>query len=174
MNKNIWVVVGVLVLIAVGWFLFGGNYVNGPAVVDDTENVEEMGEEEAPVSEVPVEDGADEVVAEDDEVSLDSPNVSFDGSAYSPNILTVEAGTTVVFENNSDRNMWPASAIHPTHTLYPGSSIAKCGTEDADSIFDACGAVNPGDSYSFTFDEVGEWKYHDHLRPSANGRIVVN
>jgi len=167
MKKNILIVVGVIVLVAAGWFLFQNNYANGPTIGDDTEEVV--------TNEVPVPGSdVDEMIVEDDEVQLGSPVVSFDGGAYSPSTLEIEVGTTVVFENNSEsREMWPASALHPTHTLYPGSSIAKCGTEEADSIFDACGVIAPGGFYSFTFGEVGEWKYHDHLSPSAFGTIVV-
>ena len=90
-------------------------------------------------------------------------------------MVELDARTVVVFKNDStSKNVWPASAIHPTHKVYPGSGIEKCGTEDADTIFDACKAIHPGESYSFTFDEVGEWKYHNHLQPSNSGTITVN
>ncbi len=80
---------------------------------------------------------------------------------FSPAVVEVSVGSIVTFVNDSSRDFWPASDLHPTHKSYPGSSIGKCGTEEADSIFDACGGIAPGGSYSFTFDEVGEWNYHD-------------
>src|SRR5688572_30991888 len=39
-------------------------------------------------------------------------------SGYEPRTLTIPAGTTVVFENKSTTDLWPASNIHPTHEIY--------------------------------------------------------
>lgn len=99
--------------------------------------------------------------------------VSYTDDGFIPRTLTIAKGGTVTFVNESSKETWPASAIHPTHTVYPDSDIKKCGTSEADVIFDACGGVAPGDSWSFTFDEIGEWKYHDHLHASDTGTIIV-
>jgi len=61
--------------------------------------------------------------------------------------------------------------MHPTHTVYPGSDVKKCGSDE--SIFDACKGLEQGESFSFTFNEIGSWGYHDHLRASTTGKIVV-
>lgn len=94
-------------------------------------------------------------------------------TGYEPNTITIEVGDTIVFENRSDTPRWPASNNHPTHTLYPGSDIAKCGTEEAGGIFDACRGLELGESYAFTFNEVGSWRFHDHLAPRLGGVITV-
>lgn len=86
---------------------------------------------------------------------------------YSPRELTIKKGDTVVWTNKSDRRIWPASASHPTHRVYP----AKGGC--IGSAFDACKGLNNGDSFRFTFNEAGTWKYHDHLHSSVTGAIVV-
>lgn len=99
--------------------------------------------------------------------------IRYTDSGYSPQELTVEVGDTVTFKNESSRETWPASATHPTHRAYPNSDIQKCGTAEAEFIFDACGAVRPGEEWSFTFGNAGEWWYHDHLRPSNFGMIRV-
>ncbi|MEK6824273.1 MAG: hypothetical protein AABY02_00300, partial [Nanoarchaeota archaeon] len=62
---------------------------------------------------------------------------------------------------------------HPSHKNYPGSDIAKCGTSEASTIFDACKGLAQGESYSFTFNEVGSWNYHDHLNPNLRGTVIV-
>ncbi|MBI2278626.1 MAG: hypothetical protein HYU81_01020 [Candidatus Brennerbacteria bacterium] len=92
---------------------------------------------------------------------------------FEPASVTTKQGGTVMWINESDRNAWPASAIHPVHTVYPGSSIQKCGGADEGLIFDACRSIAPGASWSFTFGEIGTWRYHDHLRPSLIGAVVV-
>ena len=85
--------------------------------------------------------------------------VTFTDNGFEPSTLTVKAGDTVEFENESGDDFWPASNVHPTHELYPG--------------FDAQKTILDGDSYEFTFDRVGRWGYHDHLNPDIQGTIVV-
>ena len=85
--------------------------------------------------------------------------MSMTDDGYSPVNVTIEQGTEVVFENNSDQARWPASNIHPTHEIYPE--------------FDPKEEIPAGSSWSFTFDKIGEWGYHDHLRPSITGTIFV-
>lgn len=99
--------------------------------------------------------------------------ITYDDNGFSPSTLTVKAGTKVTFKNNSSGDFWPASAMHPTHEKYPGSSITKCGTSAATTIFDACAGVAQGASWAFTFKEKGSWGYHDHLNASHYGKVVV-
>ncbi len=78
---------------------------------------------------------------------------------FHPERVAVEAGGDVTFVNESDVLLWPASNIHPTHQAYPG--------------FDALGPIEQGESWTFTFDRPGEWRYHNHLVPRQGGVIVV-
>ncbi len=93
--------------------------------------------------------------------------IQYNGSSFSPKLVTVKKGETVTFVNNGKNPMWVASAMHPTHTVYP----TKGGC--LGSTFDACRGYEPGSSWSFTFDEVGTWGYHDHLNAGAFGKVVV-
>ncbi len=125
--------------------------------VIDTDTEEMIVEEEGDVEDA---DDAMEDVAEENVVEITS-----DG--FSPDAITVGVGETVTWINRDTDTHWPASATHPSHTVYPttGGCIG--------STFDACGALGEGESWSFTFDEVGEWKYHDHLNPSLWGSVTV-
>lgn len=100
-------------------------------------------------------------------------NIEITSSGFSPNTVTIEKGTYVIFVNKESRSSWPASAIHPTHKVYPNSDIEKCGTSEETLIFDACKGLAEGESHSFKFDEKGTWKYHDHLKPGFTGTIIV-
>lgn len=86
-------------------------------------------------------------------------NVEIRGGRFAPSELKIKKGDTVTWTNRDSSQTWPASAIHPTHQAYPG--------------FDALRGLNTGESYSFKFDKVGNWKYHDHLNPSVTGVIEV-
>jgi len=92
---------------------------------------------------------------------------------FVPQEMTVKVGSTVIFLNSSSVQTRPASAIHPTHTAYPGSSIQKCNTEEEQNNFDACRPLAPEESYSFTFNEIGEWGFHDHLHVGNFGKVIV-
>lgn len=85
--------------------------------------------------------------------------VFYTEAGFSPSVLRVGINTTVVFRNQSKGKMWIASNPHPTHTDYPD--------------FDARGCYEIGSDYAFTFTKKGVWGYHDHLRPSSTGVIIV-
>ncbi len=80
-------------------------------------------------------------------------------TGYNPENLEIVEGDTVVFENVGKEAHWPASNIHPTHSIYPE--------------FDPQKPIEPGKSWSFTFARAGQWKFHDHLFPQFTGSIVM-
>lgn len=120
-------------------------------------------EAQAPTTEI----GDTSMPSEDDSSQMNQSVVTYTDTGYSPSTLTIKAGTTVTFANDSFMSMWTASAVHPTHAVYP--TTGGC----LGSTFDACKGVLPGETWSFKFDEVGSWKYHDHLTPTFYGTIVV-
>lgn len=99
-------------------------------------------------------------------------NMTDDG--FQPSEITINKGDTISFKNVGKNPHWPASNNHPTHTIYPGSGIEKCGTAEANGIFDACRGLNAGETFSFTFNAPGVWRFHDHLFPDTGGVITVN
>ena len=119
--------------------------------------------------------GKDYQPAPEPETQPAKNTVEITSSGYSPPALTIKAGETVTWVNNDASAHWIASAQHPTHRVYSGSDIAKCGTPEEKNIFDACSGIKPGDSWSFTFNEKGSWNYHDHLNVKAPffGKIIV-
>ncbi|PIT92588.1 MAG: hypothetical protein COU08_01165 [Candidatus Harrisonbacteria bacterium CG10_big_fil_rev_8_21_14_0_10_42_17] len=92
---------------------------------------------------------------------------------FLPAEITIKQGESVTFVNGQENPSWPASDIHPTHTAYPNSGIQKCKTDEESMIFDTCHGLASGESYEFTFNEIGTWKFHDHLRPTFKGRVIV-
>src|SRR3972149_1953321 len=80
--------------------------------------------------------------------------IEITSSGFSPKELSISVGETVTWMNRDTEEHWPASAMHPTHTVYPGSDIKKCGTSEEGKIFDACKGLAPGESYRFTFNEI--------------------
>ncbi len=80
---------------------------------------------------------------------------------FEPSEIKITPGDTIVFSATSsyENLYWPASNIHPTHSLY--------------SEFDPLKPIEPDATWSFTFAKKGEWRFHDHLRPYQTGVITV-
>lgn len=77
-------------------------------------------------------------------------------NGFFPETVTIKKSTAVKFVNKSSTPMWIASAPHPIHTDYPEFNQKE-----------------NGDTFIFTFDKVGSWKYHNHSPFSAGGVVVV-
>ncbi len=78
---------------------------------------------------------------------------------FVPKRIEIDVDDRVRFLNESSGNIRPAFNIHPTHQIYPE--------------FDANQPVRPGDSWVFTFDNAGFWRYHNHIEPRHGGLVVV-
>jgi len=93
--------------------------------------------------------------------------VKITDEGFFPRELTIKEGDAVIWTSGGSRPHWPASAVHPTHTNYPerGGCIG--------SSFDACRGLETGEKFEFKFNQVGAWKYHDHLNSSLSGAIIV-
>lgn len=104
-------------------------------------------------------DNADTGATSDDMAAEADHVVTYEGNQFQPSQITVQVGDMVAFTNESEQDVWPASDVHPQHTELPG--------------FDAMGSVAPGETYTYTFEEVGEWGYHDHLSETTTGVVIV-
>lgn len=97
--------------------------------------------------------------------------VTYDGTSFSPQNVTIKKGGTITWKSTGGI-MEVASAMHPTHTVYDGTSRSTHCTEGytGPKPFDQCAE---GSSYSYTFVKAGEWKYHNHEKSSAFGKVTV-
>ncbi len=85
--------------------------------------------------------------------------VTLTEQGFDPSHIKIKKGTQVEFRTNQENPFWPASNTHPWHRIY--------------SAFDPRQPVEPKDSWSFIFNQVGTWGYHDHLRSFFTGVIEV-
>ena len=91
----------------------------------------------------------------DDEVVV----VTYTSEGFEPNNVTVKVGDTVRFKNENDKRMWVASNIHPIHSVY----------SEVDQFFGS----GKNSSYDFTFEQLGNWEYHNHLKAVRRGVVNV-
>jgi nitrite reductase (NO-forming) len=81
-------------------------------------------------------------------------------NAFSPNTITVKVGTTVTWTNTDDM----------LHTVTSGTSTGIAGTPDG--TFNS-GFISPGESWSYTFTEAGEFPYFCTPHPWMIGKVIV-
>ncbi|MES2970855.1 MAG: cupredoxin domain-containing protein [Patescibacteria group bacterium] len=79
---------------------------------------------------------------------------------FIPATLKISKGTTVTWTNKDSVVHHVASNPHPEHT-----GLTGLDSKDIIGI--------EGGTYSYTFDQPGEYTYHDHLNPTTNGTVVV-
>ncbi|OHA98676.1 MAG: hypothetical protein A3E02_01420 [Candidatus Zambryskibacteria bacterium RIFCSPHIGHO2_12_FULL_38_34] len=149
MNKKITIILIIVVVILGALFLFKNN-----SVAPTVQNVEET----------PSTDNTAPVTSPTATIIIDATTkstvvVTYTDSGFSPQNITIKKGDTVTFVNKSSIGMWVASGPHPTHTNYPA--------------FDEKATVSNGGSWSFTFDLVGSWGYHNHKNSAAFGKVII-
>jgi len=85
--------------------------------------------------------------------------ITYDGSTFNLSVSTVAAGSRVEIKNASTSPLDFDSDPHPTHTDEPELNQ---------------GAVDPGQSKTFTITKKGTWGFHNHEDPTQHGNITVN
>ena len=91
--------------------------------------------------------------------------VSYTNQGFEPRHLTLKAGDTVRFVNNSSGKLWVAAS---GADLYP-SEPNGCGS----SALDTCKNLNPGEFWEFTFAEKGQWNFVNNAKKGAQGTVTV-
>ncbi len=113
----------------------------------------------------------DEVPAMGTSTEPKTVTVDYSATGFTPKSITINKGDTVTFTNSSGGNMWVASAMHPGHEGYDGTTRTEhCVAGATPPPFDQC--VN-GASYSFKFDKTGSFNYHNHSSAQFFGTVVV-
>lgn len=79
---------------------------------------------------------------------------------FKPDTITIKKGDSITFKTTGKKFFWPASDIHPTHLIYPE--------------FDPKDPIPANKTWTFKFEKVGTWKFHDHLSPYYTGTITVD
>src|SRR5690348_14232512 len=91
-------------------------------------------------------------------IKQEEKGITLNTTGFSPDTLTIKAGTLVTWTNKIGKIAQVDSNPHPVHTSYPLMNF--------DTFSD-------GSSISLVFDKPGTYHYHNHLNPSQTGTIVV-
>lgn len=148
MNKNWTIGIVAVIVIAGGWYFWGGSNKQVVAPTTETPATTNTSVEQTPVT-------ATQTVP-----ATKTVTVTYDGKSFSPSIVTIKNGDSVTFINSSTGGMSVASNPHPTHTIYPEFDQYKTSAKGQKE-------------FTFTFTKVGSWGYHNHLNPGVGGTVVV-
>ena len=160
MGKNIIIILVVLVLVLGGYFLFQANVASQNQVVP---------QEQSQTNPPP----GDTLTVTLPPIVQIKHEVTYTDAGFSPATLTVKEGETVVFKNESSGGMWVGSAMHPSHMVYSGTTLQQHCPDTLNTSFDECKSDAPGTSWSFTFAKKGSFGYHNHVKASTFGKIIV-
>ncbi len=111
------------------------------------------------VAQTPTATAVVSALVESEPIDPNAPQVIYTGIGFVPKRLDIEPGDQVRFVNASDKPLWPASNIHPTHAILPE--------------LDSKGGIPPGETWAFTFNTRGFWRFHNHLKPEVGGLVVA-
>ncbi len=170
-TRTLWIIVILVIIVVGGWYLISQNTAS-PSPSGQTQTTS-GGSDYTPGG--PTGSGMETGTVTGNESSSTNTQgydamVDWSTSGFNPTTITIKKGQTVRFMNNdTSASFWPASDIHPTHSLYPQKSASDC----LGSSFDACKALGPGQYFDFTFSYAGKWGCHNHLRASQKCTIVV-
>jgi plastocyanin len=85
--------------------------------------------------------------------------VEYKAEGFVPKTMKIRVGTSVTFVNTIANDMWVASNPHPLHTGLKG--------------FDQLKSTPKGGKYTYTFNTIGNYSYHNHAKPQNTGLIIV-
>jgi plastocyanin len=120
-------------------------------------------------------DTVEETATTTESASDDVTVVTLTDAGFAPATVTVDAGDTVRFVNESSRGMWVGSDDHPTHTDYDGTSTREhCADgKSTNGTFDQCAAIDGGGSWDYMFQKSGTFGYHNHVGAANTGTVIV-
>lgn len=153
--KGLITIIVIIAIAVVAFFILRDG--TGPEVLPQDIN------EQAQLIEGGTNDGSADVVVETVDTAIDTTGevivVTYSDDGFTPKEVNVAVGQTVRFVNESSGNMWVASDNHPSHEIMPE--------------FDDKKSIVNSENYEFTFTKIGKWSYHNHVKPSAIGTVIV-
>ncbi len=113
---------------------------------------------EAPATSTEVSQSTNTQSPADTSSQSDTATITFTNEGFSPETLTVKAGTVVTVKNESDDSVQFSSDDHPTHRENTEMNMKTLAS---------------GQSGTFTAKTVGTHGFHDHINDSKVGTLVV-
>lgn len=108
--------------------------------------------------------------------TADGVTIDYTNQGFSPASVRIIDGDSVTWTNSSSENLWVASDPHPQHSGYDGTTRSEhCAAGyTGPTPLDSCTMIAPGGSWTFVFNQVGSWGYHNHADDEMRGTVIVS
>lgn len=143
--RNIYIAIVVLVIIAIGAFVF---FQNNPVSKESSSSNNSSNSSNS--------------TAETSSEAKDAVTITYSDSGFSPSTVTVKSSGTITWINSSSTQVQVGVDPHPSHT---GNKEITGGKFTLD--------LNSGQQESVTVQKTGTFGYHNHLSADETGTIVV-
>lgn len=138
-NKYIWIgVLAIIIVLSGGFLLLNNKATSVPAQNTQTTQKQTPSQQKA--------------------LQTKQEDITVTSTGFTPQTITVKAGTKVVWTNKSGGPVTVNSDVHPTHLLWPFLNLGK---------------FDDGSSVSVVFETAGTYTYHNHLNASQTGKVIV-
>jgi plastocyanin len=145
MKKGITAIVVVVIIAIAAWYIFGNKNSNNSSLYGNNNG--------SSSTQTPANNNNTSNNSSASNTQPETTNkVTIANMAFTPPQITVNKGDTVTWANND--------------------SIAHTVTSDTGSELGS-GDIQPGSTYSHTFNTAGSFQYHCSIHPSMRGTIVV-
>lgn len=161
-STPIWIIAILIILGGAGWYYYS---TTAPAATTDTNVTVTTNTNATTTTSTPTSTPAATA-------SPTNTTVRYTAAGFTPSTVTVAKGSSVTFINESGADMWVASAEHPDHMSFDGTTRSThCGANyTGPKPFDQCAKTN---SYTFTFTKSGTFNYHNHSESEDVGTVIV-
>ena len=166
-TKTILAIVIVIVLVVAGYYL---TKESKDEIMSQTPNINSEESTDSNAQQAAGQTTLETSITDPGLVSNEPITIRYTDEGFSPSNIDIKVGTTVTWINEATIPLWVASADHPTHITYSGTSLIDHCPDTAGTAFDQC---SNGDSYTFTFNKSGTWYYHNHTFSASTGSITV-
>ena len=101
---------------------------------------------------------AEQTAKKIEETIKNTQTVMLTTNGFEPNTLTVKKGTRIIWTNNSGENGSVNSDPYPTNSFWKFLNL---------------GVFKDKENMSVTFETVGKFTYHNQLKPTQTGTVIV-
>lgn len=158
----IWIII-ILAILGGGWYFYGGNSSTDSSSIN---NKVSDSSQNSVVATTSSNENTTNVV----QSTPKTVTVTYGPDGFLPSTVVINKGDTVTFINKGGDEMWIASNPHPTHEGYSGTTKNQHCPDTTGTAFDQCSV---GTTYSFAFQKVGNWGYHNHGNAGDKGTVIV-
>jgi hypothetical protein len=147
--RNLLIVIGIIVVLASGYFIFLGNKNSSSS------NPSSSSKSDSNTSDTTSQNASNCSGAPE---AANTATITYTSSGFTPDLVSLKAGGKLTIKNSSGKDLMFSSDPHPVHTDNKELNV---------------GQVSDGSEQTVTLNTTGCFGYHNHFSSSDGGKILV-